>query len=160
MNWIFINIPNLIKQYLGNLFQNETDWFKVLLQPLIDLFIDYDSYRRDQLFEINTTGQVIALQGLLNKKFDPIQRRIDIIDGSFYYALLLPLNTSYGDGVPIPLDSGEGSGEAISLNIHERSGLHDFIIVIPAGISTYTNEIKGQVDDRKMAGKKYDINIV
>lgn len=160
MNWITINILDFIRQYLGRIWKDEVDWQSALLDPLRSLFTSYDTWRRDQFFDINVTGQVIALEGVLNSVFDPIANSIEIIDGQFSQSIKAPYNDTHGAGVEIPLNDSEGSGVSCSLDHTERVGIYDFEVNAPAALSIHEDRMRAYIDARKLAGKKYIINYI
>lgn len=58
-------------------------WLRVILSPIRRMWDAFTAYRKESLYRVNHTGQVIYLQKALNDAFDPVQRRIEVVDGDF-----------------------------------------------------------------------------
>nr|DAX58619.1 MAG TPA: hypothetical protein [Caudoviricetes sp.] len=68
----FLRKPNLV------------GWLRILVAPIVRLHYDFTLKRAADLNILSLNGQVCRLRKALNDAFDPIHRRIRILDGNQY----------------------------------------------------------------------------
>ncbi|MBN2669995.1 MAG: hypothetical protein JXR60_12310 [Bacteroidales bacterium] len=162
MKFFVFNILGFIANYLGTLFGKPKwqRWIYSLLNPLIQLKDNYNTWRRRRFYLINITSQVIRLEGFLNDEFDNIQRRIWIehFPGSFAGAFIAledevipyletPLESEVNPIVEAPFIGSEA----------DTDFLISFVVHIPISLNAYESRIIAAVENYKLAGKQFVI---
>jgi hypothetical protein len=77
VNWralVKFNLPVFLRK------QENEDYLSAIMKPLINAYQNFLQYRREVLFRLNYTGQTESLENLLNDLYDPILRRIFIVN--------------------------------------------------------------------------------
>lgn len=124
-------------------------WLRVLHFPLIEIVDKFNFNRNENLYNLAHNGQVCYLRGVLNDRFDPIQRRIKIADGNRYQRQYI-----YTRGEQKPKYLGK-------IYLYDRADYGDtgvdFIVLIPRGLIYNEYEMKALVDFYKLASKRYKI---
>ncbi|MCC9072446.1 hypothetical protein LNQ49_12720 [Flavobacterium sp. F-65] len=137
---------------------NSISFLKVLLQPINDLYYKWNNWRIENIYKLEHTGQVCSLEGSLNDKFDPIERRIYIGDGQFYETFYIYTQAEQQDRFA----NTETEGETIHLRTESETadtGL-DFIVFVPELIyKTQIYALHAHVKFYKAGGKRYNIFI-
>ncbi|MBP4140128.1 hypothetical protein [Flavobacterium geliluteum] len=131
---------------------------QLLLKPLNSLYFKWHNWRIDNIYKLEHTGQVCSLEGSLNDKFDPVERRIYIGDGQFY-------ETTYvfteAEEQELWLET-ESEEETIWLRTESETadtGL-DFIVYVPESIyNTQIYGLRAHIDFYRAGGKRYNIFI-
>ena len=149
-------INDLVDEYLGNLFRQQSKWIKILLKPLSSLWDAYLVGRQIAYKTANITSQVISLQNVLNDLFDPMARRIEVYSnfvdiGGKFLAKESEANPVWELGT-IAEDPGIWLGTEM-----EELRTYDFIVSIPTHIQK-KQQIKHYIDKFKLAGKSYQMN--
>jgi hypothetical protein len=130
------------------------------MEPLRYIYEQLKTYIVYANNELAYDSRVIYLEKYLNDRFDPELRRISITEAAIedyqYLRKVSEVNTSYFR------TDAEGSG--IILRKHsERYNYYDFTIEIDNTMGDLTpdiNELKACVSIRKLAGMRYNINII
>ncbi len=157
-----VNFHNLVRQLLPTHRRQPVRlwWLRVLVSPLVRLYVDFVAWRIDVRFRINLTGQVKVLEGYLNMKYDPTQNRIRIVifdDGLLWVGL-----ECEGDNYHprIGLESEPNNLAAIPLEneIRDSFGDVDFIVYIPAGVDP--DLVRATVEQYRLAGMKFKIIVM
>jgi hypothetical protein len=78
--WFDFDINRLALWVLPPKFQNEKHyaWLKVLVRPLVVLWLSFLDFRKNTKYESYLTGQTFQIQRALNDSFDNTERRIRI----------------------------------------------------------------------------------
>jgi len=120
----------------------------------------YDEFMRNRaanIYRLRITPQVCYLEKFLSDRYDFSERRIRIVDGVHIVPLYIHLEA---EKRPLYIYA-EAEGSPLSLYCeNEILGGTDFIIRLPAGLKYNENQMKGEVDSYKLAGKKYRIETV
>lgn len=129
-------------------------WPFIALQKLFDAFVEW---RTDVYYRLNITGQIIALQALLNRMVAGANDDI-LVKGYTDEGLVVQLSTEEGDSYILNLSlESEGTGFAeVALEGELRNDSDvDFWVYIPAAVNSY--EVQQWVNAYKIAGKRYEI---
>ena len=59
-------------------------WLRVLIKPVEQLYDAFLDFRKEQLYIMSHNSQVVYLRKVLNDKFDPSDRRIQIVNVEVY----------------------------------------------------------------------------
>lgn len=123
-----------------------------LVRPLDTLYTLFMRFRRDTLYKLQHTGQVVLLQKVLNDRFDNEQRRIYIDDGIVNDPTYVYTNA---EDKPVYLGTQY---------IYTREELAykdvDFTVVLPVGMTLSDEErirMQSLINYYKLAAKTYRI---
>jgi hypothetical protein len=131
------------------------NFLNALLFPFKELNNTFKSFRDENIYKLNHTGQVCYLKGALNDSFDVDQRRIRIEDAGGEDVTLLSLDN---DQQPLIIDDDATGAFIVHNDSAYNGGSWDFIVVIPyAFSSSEVYRLIALVDYYKLAGKRYDI---
>lgn len=155
IDWnIFVldNIPTMLrKPSLSAIVQ-------IASTPLKSLYYKWYNWRTENIYKLEHTGQVCSLEGSLNDKFDPVERRIYISDGQIYETTYIYTEAEAQD---VFLNT-ESEDSTIWLRTEPETadtGL-DFIVFVPEEIyDTQIYALHAHVDYYKAGGKRYNIFI-
>lgn len=144
---------------------------------LMDIYDNFLTKRKDDLYRLSLSGQVCYLTKALNDKFDPELRRIKITDGSSYKRLYI--YTRAEDIRRYLADRTQDKSGLVPnieyvLYLNERSDYADtgvdFVVLIPIDVlSKHAKEIGSKVryfdiealiDFYKLASKRYKITVL
>lgn len=131
---------------------------EALLTPLIALHDYFLRYRSAKLYQILITPQVCYLEMLLNDRYDFTQRRIYINDAEWH----LPIYIYTPEELkPVGLYT-EGEDSPLALYTDSEAGelKDDFVVFVPAGLDFNENEMKSLLNQYKLAGTHYKIEVV
>lgn len=156
MKFYIFNITRFVVDYLGRLFgsKRQQRWIYSLLSPLSSLWTTYDLWRREKLYLINITGQVISLEGYLNDTYDAVSRRIFIsptLPGA--KGVFISLEQEIQPALDLPLES-EGVG--VGVGVASDSSVN-FTVFVPLGLQPLETPIIADVKKFKTAGKRFQI---
>lgn len=131
---------------------------KVLLKPIDNLYYKWHNWRIDNIYKLEHTGQVCSLEGSLNDKFDPFERRIYIGDGQFYETTYIFTEVEEQE---LWMET-ESEAETIWIRTESETadtGL-DFIVYVPEQIfNTQIYDLHAHIKFYKAGGKRYNIFI-
>lgn len=156
-----VNFKNIVNQNLppktGADVPITKSWLYSLIQPLIELYAIFSSYRIQALYTLSFTGQVIYLEKLLNDTFNNGGTEIFIEDGILKIAPFL-FNTAE-DADPFYVFNTAETNEAnlYLYNTAEYTGNLDFIVKVPTALVFDENQMKSLINKYKLAGKNYTI---
>jgi hypothetical protein len=132
-------------------------WIKALSATWADLWNRFQLFRTQVKYNLLITPQVCFLERALNDKYDPVQRRIFIADGSendpvFLYmrAELKPVNL-FKRSEDLPVYMVKRTETAVF-------GV-DFTVNVPLAIVFDQNEMRTYVSIYKLATKNFSIEI-
>ena len=144
-------LPNVLRKSLMAAF------IRVCSCPLALLAREFGQFRASTDYQLSHTCQVCYLRGLLNDKFDPVLRRIEIGDVEAVEDLLL-YRRSESRFVMVPRRE---QGAVIVGRRGFRAGGLDFTVRVPAallGDSIYSEgRLQALVDSYKLVSKRYCI---
>lgn len=129
---------------------------------LLDACIGALNYVKEQLLKLRSdlfcsialTGQVYALEKMLNDKYDKTLRRIYITNGTFREQVYI---FQHKENSPIFIHKQDEDIKYL-YNFDEIGSVSgDFIVNVPTSISASTNEISVMIDIYKLATKTYTI---
>ena len=156
MLFFVFQIFDYIKQYLGRLFNKDKQqrWVYSFLFPLMNLWADYNLWRREMFYIINITSQVISLEGYLNDKYDNVLRRIFISSApQGYKGIYVALEQEI---IPFVLAGLES--EAVGVFVGSTfDATNNFIVNCPTSVQTEESNIVAAVNQFKTAGKGFYI---
>lgn len=118
---------------------------KAFLAPVISLHASFLLFINRIDYEINVTPQVRILRARLNSKFDPDDRRFEILDGETFAITYIFL---------------ESENEPVYLPTFIGGFQYDFIVNVPTELMSLESQIKGFIDQFKLAGKTYQIRYI
>jgi hypothetical protein len=154
-------------------------FLKALIQPLIKIYDSFLLNRTQNLYKIDTTGQVCYLRKMLNDNFDSEQRRIYIGEGlasDWIFVYLKSLFNTSGGKQPTCV----GNADSLSTTIGKKtyvfnsentgvtliskqgtvgaSGL-DFTVMVPSELRGIVDEsrLTSLINYYKLASKRYAI---
>ncbi|MBB4807468.1 cbb3-type cytochrome oxidase subunit 1 [Chryseobacterium defluvii] len=130
-----------------------------LIFPLEALYIEFLKRRKQNLIKMNFNYQKFSMERRLNDAFDPIDRRIEIVNAVQYEGVYLYTEAEddtyfsktqwlYGDENPIYLRT-----EA------ELGSEYDFIVKIP-NTPINMHQLRAEIDFYKLICKRYQIEII
>lgn len=156
-----VNFKNIIDQNLPPKTGTDTPitkaWLYSLIQPIIELYAIFSSYRIQALYTLSFTGQVIYLEKLLNDTFNNGGTEIFIEDGILKIAQFL-FNTAEDADPFYVFNTAETNEENLYLyNTAEYTGNLDFIVKVPTALVFDENQMKSLINKYKLAGKNYII---
>lgn len=123
---------------------------KAFNAPIKSLYLSFQEFRSQQLYEAHMSGQVMQLERLLNDKFDPNLRRVHIVHG------IEPHLISHSS-----LDRLTGEAGLIYQQgfIKEYLPL-DFRVILPAALQEMQGQMKVNVKTYALASKKFDFKVI
>lgn len=162
IRWYIFNILSYIVDYLGTLF-GKTKWQRfqyALLWPLMNLYDTYNIDRRNRFYLININGQIIKLEHILNKTFDPVNKDIYITNfpGS-YTGVWVGLEIETAPYLASPTTAeGEGFVAAPFVGAtYDTVFAVTFTVHVPISLNGIESQIKTVVNNYKLAGKEFEI---
>lgn len=133
-------------------------FLKIIIAGVVFLYQDFLRFRKQKLYHLMITSQVCYLERLLNDRWDFTQRRIQIVDAidkpPFYIYQSAELKPKY-----IRLTS-ENRPRYIYTAGESGSIQDDFIVKVPAAIVFDVQEMKSLTKVYKLAGMRFNIQIV
>jgi hypothetical protein len=123
-----------------------------------EVFQQLMRFRKAKLYQLMITPQVCYLERLLNDRWDFTQRRIRIVDGSDKPPLFI-----YQEAEEKPVfiyQEEENQPVFIYTEGESETITDDFIIQVPVAVSFDINEMKSLVKAYKLAGTKFNIQII
>jgi hypothetical protein len=126
-----------------------------LTAPVESLYRIFAGNRDSNLYRLLITPQVCYLERFLNNRYDTASRRIRIVNAFYADIAYLFLRA---ENKPVSLFTRAENRPVHLFTRGETSIVPvDFIIAVPADISINENQMRGEVDSYKLAGKKYQI---
>lgn len=146
------NIPTMLRKHLY------AAYIQFALKPLSSLYYKWFNWRIDNIYKLEHTGQVCSLEGSLNDKFDPVERRIRIGDGQIYDTIYIYSEAEAQDRFL----NTEAEDSTIWLRTESETadtGL-DFIVYVPEQIyETQIYALDAHVKFYKAGGFRFNIFI-
>lgn len=131
----------------------------VLVTPLQWLSERFAEYRRQKDRRLSHNGQVCYLRGLLNDLYDPVARRIRVLDNESIETGVIIQQRAYNVTGRV---SPRSSGKALRVFRRgwEATGAVGFKVEIPEELSTTINEqeLRAVVNEYKLAGTRYFVS--
>lgn len=132
------------------------DLIAALQSPLVNAHVSFTILKRDTDTRLMHDGRVFSLRKILNDKFDPGLRRIDVVDA------IVPDENYIGnkDNQNVTYISTALAQQDIQYigNAPQYMAAYDFVVTIPIDITDQTAAIKQVVSEYKQAGKTFTIN--
>lgn len=154
-----VNFKNIIDQNLPPKTGTDTPitkaWLYSLIQPIIELYAIFSSYRIQALYTLSFTGQVIYLEKLLNDTFNNGGTEIFIEDGGKIAPFIF--NTEENEPDLFIYNTEENEPDFFIYNTEEYPGNIDFIVKVPTALVFDDNHMKSLINKYKLAGKNYTI---
>ncbi len=126
-----------------------------VIAPVETLYKLFTTNRDNNLYRLLITPQVCYLEKFLNDRYDSAKRRIRIT-GAFYADIVYLFLRA--ENKPLYLFTRAENQPVYLFTQGETSNIPvDFIIVVPADVTFSENQMRGEVDSYKLAGKKYEI---
>lgn len=160
-----INWPDFIVHFLPIRWR-KTKWIAfqmAIFKPLVELYQNFLSFRKDALYRVNHNSQVCYLRAALNDRFDKAQRRVRIENIS---RLFPPYIYTPAEERPLYLYT-EVENQPIFLYDPETysDSQVDFIVNVPDDVrpknptaqKTFEASIRALVNYYKLASKSYTI---
>lgn len=153
--WYKINFLDLLQQFLmtGLRRRMSLSLMSAVFRPLITLHYAWRQHRSSDIYKIDHSGQVCSLRGVLNDRFDPEERRIEIngfVGVSRNYIYTKPENKPQNLGTFYLRNNLE----------FEDTGA-DFKVYVPHGIiNSQGYEVRSVIDYYKAGGKRYIIPFI
>lgn len=121
-----------------------------LIKPLEILHYSWLQFRFDNIYKLNHNSQICYMQGMLNDRFDPIQRRIIITNSHRYKQQYIYTEVEkkikYLGTIYLRQDAD-----------FEDNGA-DFLVLVPVELLNNDNfEMKALIDYYRLASKRYKI---
>lgn len=126
------------------------------VSALIAVRARFMNFKLDVEYDLTITPQVCYLESMLNDHFDYSERRIRIVDGISYDAVLLSLDEE-AKPVMLPVDSTEGQPALLPLESEVAQFSSDFVIKVPEGIVFDEKRMSALVGKYKLASKVFTI---
>jgi hypothetical protein len=143
-----MNIQKLINWLLPSVLHKPFTqaWLTQLSQDFIRLNTLFSTFREGRQAALSTTPQVSVLRGALNRQFDSVLRRIEVVDlnnaAQTYMFTESENNTLY---LPVFLQLGDG---------------YDYVIRIPTALVSLKKQIEAFCRTHKLPSKRFRIDIV
>lgn len=154
-----VNFKNIVNQNLppktGADVPITKSWLYSLIQPIIELYAIFSSYRIQALYMLSFTGQVIYLEKLLNDTFNNGGTGIFIEDGGKIAPFIF--NTEENEPDLFIYNTEENEPDFFIYNTEEYPGNVDFIVKVPTALVFDDNHMKSLINKYKLAGKNYTI---
>lgn len=129
-------------------------WLNALLTPLKTAQTDLETLYADLDFKVKFTAQQRVLASLLNKLFDPTDKRIRIATISdLLPEVLVYFDNESPDGHLLYFDSESADGPFINFDSEENE--YDFIVYVPTALTADEEKIKAWV--RLYSSKPFQI---
>ncbi len=136
-------------------------FIRACLAPLAKLHDDLREFSdgpNGVKYKLAHTCQVWSIQAVINDRFDPVERRIYIIDTDDYDAIFLQPDD---DQLPVYLDTDAYSDLLLHPDSSYSASGFDFVIVLPyAFAESDLYQLKALVNYYKLAGVRYDIVVI
>lgn len=133
--------------------------FMASVNWLYTQFVNYRSLSRTSVdYKLAHTSQVWSIEAVLNDEFDPVERRIYIMDTDDYEAIFLQPDD---DQLPVYIDTDVFSDLLIYPDSSYSESGFDFLVVLPyAFAESDIYQLKALVNYYKLAGVRYDIVVI
>lgn len=118
---------------------------------------DYDANRAANLRHIAQTGQVCRLRGLLNDTFDPLDRRIRVVDVNYSLWLMAYRERYMTEADMVLWVPREGYVMCSREGRFDPDNDFDFTVVLPPGMVVDDARLRAVVDRYKLAATIYSI---
>lgn len=154
MNKFYINTLKLYRALIPRLLRNTRLVAIVdsMMKPFDELYSKFFKIRKNNLYYLAITPQVVKLEKALNDRFDYMFRRIYITDAAYTSPVYLhrdpELDSLYLGTIFVPTNNEIGYNSA------------HFIVNIPEVIVFTEIDLKAVIDTYKLISKTYTINII
>lgn len=129
-------------------------WPFIALQEMFNQFVEW---RRDVYYRANITGQVLALQSLLNRKVTGANNGILVksySDQGIWAQLSGEDGEAYAVLASLIVEGANCAVVALEGEVVENTDI-DFYVYIPSAVNLY--EVEMWINNYKIAGKRYQI---
>lgn len=131
---------------------------RALISPIVTNYNTFIVFRNNNIYTLNHTSQVFSIESALNDRFDPVDRRIYLMDTDNYDAIYLQPDD---DQLPVYLDTDSYSDLLLHPDSSYSSSGFDFVVILPyAFTSSDIYQLKALVNYYKLAGVRYDIVVI
>lgn len=133
-------------------------WLQYLVNPLNTLIGSFNQYRKDAVIAANVTSQTASLEWYLRRKYSQNIRIYHYSDQGVYIS---NENDVIISGVDLEPEWDNATSGFLAIPVHgEISRIEgvSFMVDIPAGVNA--DAVISELEKYKIAGKKYNINIV
>lgn len=138
----------------GNIF---TALLFAFCEPLAELYINFLRNRKQNLIRMNHNYQKFSVQQRLNNAFDPIERRIRIVNAVQYEGVYL--YTEAEDDAAYTKTQWLSDNPLYLRTESELTSEFDFIVEIPnTNINLY--QLRAEIDFYILPSKRYEIVII
>ncbi|MDR2886434.1 MAG: hypothetical protein LBV26_00265 [Bacteroidales bacterium] len=153
-----MDVHKLIRQLLPVFLRKPVRiaWLEALLAPFAAMWAEYAGWRTEKYYEANVTAQTISMEAWLNRRFDPVEKRIRIQHGEdegVYVSL-----RSEGYDEEFYIDGEQGAFIALE-GEQENEMPFGFTVKIPNSLSVVLSEIEGVVRNIKAAGIPFELTV-
>lgn len=125
------------------------------LQTVSDQFT---AFRNKNLFDLQFTGQVLSMEGILNATFDPVGNGIFIEDGLQLTRLYLFTDTeNFNDVWDYTVNEIPITGNVYEFANADYGTQIDFIVNVPAALVFDSNEMTALINRYRLASKRFII---
>lgn len=144
-------------------------WLNALVSPVQWLYTQFTGNRLNNLYRLSHNGQVCYLEAALNDLFDPVARRLVIVDGPFedpLFVYLAPENKPLWLGLVSETGATPYPDPQVLYTNAETTLLGvSFIVQVPASVAAgpgYSlNRLRALVNTYRLPGKNnYTVTIL
>lgn len=133
-------------------------WLQYLVKPLNTLMTSFNEYRKETIISANVTSQTASLEWYLRRKYNP---NIRIYHYSDQGVFISNENDVIINGVDLKPEYDNATDGFLAVPLHGEIGRIEgvsFMVDIPTGVNA--DAVITDLEKYKVAGKKYNINIV
>lgn len=131
-------------------------FIQALIAPIDSIYYQWSNWRVKNIYKLEHTGQICYLRGSLNDDFDPVERRIRVIDSQLYDTTYIFTEAEEQDVWLATEDEPDTLWLRTEVETAD-TGL-DFLVYVPEAL--YDKEIyalTAHIDFYKAGGKRYKI---
>lgn len=155
-----IDFSKLIKWMTPNRWKRKEwfAWIESLLTPVTYIYNKFKGNRKDNLYYLNHSPQVVYLQAVLNDRFDPINRQIVIDEGIYYDS---PYIYKTVESHPLYVFT-TAEAQPVYIFLTEDTFLLtvDFQVLVPNYLSFDEFEMRSLIDKYRLVSKKNYIIVI
>ena len=150
------DVNRLVKQLIPSFLRTiiRLKWLAVLFAPIVRIWSSYKEWRILKYYEANVTAQVISIEAYLNKLFDPVKKRIKIVQTVTSNVYIYLRSEGY-------LDKGINGdkGKVVYMKGEKpETELDGFLVEVPSDINAL--QVEGVLEKICAVGVSYGIKIV
>lgn len=133
-------------------------WVQALVKPIVDVYLNFLTLKNATAYDLGITPQVCFLEKMLNDRWDPSQRRINIVKPVVKNPVVLYLK-SESKKQSLYLKSENKPWITYKKNESEAFVV-DFIVEVPADVIFDVFEMSARLENKILPSKIFDIKIV